>query len=952
MSDDLREIFKEEAEGYINGLNDGLMKLELSSDDDKPDLLKSMNRMAHSMKGAARAVGLGLVETISHYMEEIFEAALNHGAQITPEVGDALYDGIDLIERAMADETPDDEIVAAVLHQLEATVAAVRMSTTDADTHTQSAPKHLRTSSNEFPAIAEDTNHIPAMPDTADANAEQAGESGKGDSGKNELLDIFWVEVTEHLATLNDSLLQVEMAQGEQRSALLQEMNRVAHSMKGASRAVGFNVIETISHYMEEVFEAAQNGKINMTPQIADVIYDGLDLIQNTLNSEPDSKEVVAAVLMQLERLTTGRIEQETRQSDDPLPPDAPVPPSNETPTMQLAPALLTSTVEMGRANPNSSPTILMRPAEETIRVAVSKLDQLMADSSEILVARMQGEERQRRLEDLRRKHVRWQREWRGVRSAYIRLVRRMQDENTAISSEMSALFKFLENNQRYLQEANRELAYLGQALLQDNMQLSTLADELQSDVSQLRMMPFETIVGGFQRLARDMARDLNKQVHLDIIGAGVDIDKTVLDALKDPLMHLLRNAIDHGLEDSPVRQKKGKPPSGRVTIVVEQRGSEIAIEVSDDGRGLDPQYIRAKATKRGLLTEQEAQNLTDEEARLLIFQSGFSTSDMVTALSGRGLGMDIVRNRVESLRGRVSVRSTPDEGTAITINVPVSLTRIRVITLHVGSEEYAIPSVMVERMETIFTDEIFTAEGHEMAVINDKPTPLVSMGAMLGVPNLSARDDEIQLLVLQSAERTIAFEVDALYSEIELVLKPLGTELRHAPFVAGAALTGSGNVIIVLDANDMVRAAVGSPLIQIKRSALKQSQQMQEPRPTRVLVVDDSITTRTLEKNILEAVGFEVHVAIDGAEAWSRIAEIEPDVVVSDVEMPHMNGLELTQRIKEAPGTKHVPVILLTSLSKPEQLEAGLKAGADAYLIKSRFDQSELLEVIRSVLY
>jgi two-component system chemotaxis sensor kinase CheA len=924
MSDDLLDIFKEEATGYIKGLNEGLLKLELTEGEEKESLLTEMNRMAHSMKGAARSVGFGMIETISHYLEEIFYAALNWEKELTPAMVDLLYDGIDLIQNTLNSEETKEEIIVEVLHNLEKIVTSARL---------LDNPNGLRTESAEIAAIKETTIEITAI-------TEETPKAGK--RGSSELLNIFWVELTEHLAALNDGLLKVEMTRGNERTELLREMNRVAHSMKGAARSVGFETIETISHYIEAVLEGAIDGDMNLTPNVADLLYDGLDLIQETVNGQPSMGEIVTDVLTQLETIIKGS---ERGNRFRPLKGHDPVPPAEQTPEIEIPPALMTSTLE----SVGASPTMVLRPPEESIRVTVNKLDQLMADASELLLAKLQSENRYRLLRELRQDHARWQREWRSARAAYIRLSRKMQEEPDAFTPEMSAIFHFLENNEDHLGHANRTLGQLGQMFTQDNIQISSLADQLQNNVSRLRMMPFETIIGGFQRMARDLARDLSKQLHLEIVGAGVEIDKTVLDALKDPLMHLLRNAIDHGIELPHRRELRGKLPAGNVHLIVEQRGSEIAIQVRDDGRGLDVEKLREKAIERNIVSSQEANSMSVEEIQLLVFHSGLTTSDTVTSLSGRGLGMDIVRTRVESLRGRIHIQSVPGEGTALTINVPVSLTRLRVTTLRVGDEVFAIPSVMIERMETVPINAVFTAEGQEMLNINDRPMTLVSLGTILEAPTIDEREDKIQIIALQAGDRSVAFEVDELYNEIELVLKPLGRELVNAPFVAGAALLGSGEVIIVLDANDLVRSATGTSLKARQRPIVRSK--AREQRPLRVLIVDDSITTRTLEKNILESVGFEVHVAIDGSEAWQRIPEIEPDVIVSDVEMPKINGVELTKLIKATPQTRDLPVILLTSLNKPHQREAGLEAGADAYLVKSSFDQRELLETIRSVL-
>lgn len=803
----------------------------------------------------------------------------------------------------------------------------------------------------------------------------------------NELLSIFWEEVGEYLNSLNEGLLQVEMMEGEEQQALLREMNRYAHSMKGAARAVGIGFIETTAHYMEEIFHSALEGKLQLSPEIADSIYDGLDLIQNVVDGVENDQEVVTEVLDNLKQKVASILGDAKGDADtiskqeklnaildtkrktatdefpvlhsDSIP--TPTPPKNgDKPKAKKRP---TSSIEIKALKPTDdkkhatgsvevgdvTPTMALRPAEESLRVTVSKLDSLMAQASELVVAKMQGEERHKSLSGLIQKLTRWQREWRSVRAAYIRLARRMQDSDMP-DAELSTLFRFLEANQRYLQEANREVGGFRQLLAQDNMQLTTLADQLQDDISGLRMMPFESVVGAFQRMVRDLARDLGKQVRLSIIGSNVEIDKTVLDALKDPLMHLLRNSVDHGLEFPQDREQADKPPAGLIGIHVEQRGSEILIRISDDGHGLDLNRIRMKAVDKGLVSSPEANAMSDDEVRNLIFQSGFSTSDQVNAISGRGLGMDIVRDRVESLRGRVTVQSTHGEGTVFTLSVPVSLTRIRCILLRIGEENYAIPSIMVSRMTTFPRKQVYTAEGAEMVNINDRPMPLASMGAVLDIPAMDdGEGDEFPLIALQTADRSVAFEVDGLYSEMELVLKPLGREMQNIPFVSGAALLGTGEVIIILDANDLIRKATGARIPQ-RRLTLTRAP-APEIRRIRVLVADDSITTRTLEKNILETAGFDVHVAMDGMEAWQMLTEVEVDLVISDVEMPNLSGLELAYKIKNNSHTQHLPVILLTSLGKPEQREAGLKAGANAYLVKSQFDQKELLETIQAVL-
>ncbi len=747
-----------------------------------------------------------------------------------------------------------------------------------------------------------------------------------------DLLNIFWVEVGDYLQTLNNGLLQIETGAAENEAAVLGEMNRVAHSMKGAARAVGIGIIETIAHYLEEIFGAAINDRFPLTPNICDLLYDAIDLIQNVVNGVENPTEALASTLARLEQTIANHA------------PEARKP---------AKPALDSGRATIGTIELGETGTLLLRPAEDGVRVPVSKLDRLSGEISELLVTKMHGEERQRDIQRLQKLHHRWQREWRGVRTAYIRLARRLQNQTRdETAADLSALLDFLETNQHYLAEANRHIAQLAREVAQYNAQVGALVEQLQDDVGRMRLVPFESSLGGFQRMVRDLARDTGKNIYLDLVGSTVELDKTTLDALREPIMHLLRNAVDHGIEPAAERARQGKPETGRIQLAVEQRGKEIVVRVSDDGRGLDAERIGRAAQAAGLIGAPDAGSLSEEEVFNLIYHPGLTTSESVTRLSGRGMGLDIVRTRVESLRGRVSVQSAPGQGTTFSLSVPLVLSRLSCVVLQVGDQDFAVPSARVSRMLKIRRDQVFTAEGRDMVQIHGQPMPVLSLHALLGFPP-AAPSDEITLLVLTADERQIAFQIDALQSEQELVLKPLGREVENIRYVSGAALLGSGEVIIVLDANDLIRSTPVSTLAVAPPAANNKDTPAPAAPPARqrVLIVDDSITTRTLEKHILETAGFEVSVAIDGVEAWTILADRTFDIVIADVEMPNMDGLELTRRIKNDGHLRQLPVVLLTSLSKPEQREAGLRAGADAYLMKSQFDQAELLRVIQAVM-
>lgn len=382
---------------------------------------------------------------------------------------------------------------------------------------------------------------------------------------ETELQHIFWEEAREHLQILNDALLQVEMTPQTDTAkihGLLKEMNRVAHSLKGAARAVGIHRIETIGHYMEEVFAEALQSRLLLSPEVCDVLYDGLDVVQRIAdNLEPD-EEALAYTLTRLEQLVM------------------------QSPTqMPLAPPIVHRSDDVPSKQSDSF-NLPIRAADETVRVTVGKLDALMGEVTELFIARMHSEELGRDLQEIRRLHSKWQREWRSVRTAYIRLVRRWQESGDDTLPELTTLLRFLEYNQRTLSDAYRLISQATQHASQDSLRLGMVADQLQADISKMRFVPFESLMSGFQRMVRDLARDLGKQVALDHVGGAIELDKAVLDNLKDPLIHLIRNALGHGIETPEERQRADKPAIGTILLSVEQRGSEIIIRVSDDGRG------------------------------------------------------------------------------------------------------------------------------------------------------------------------------------------------------------------------------------------------------------------------------------------------------------------------------------------------------------------------------
>jgi two-component system chemotaxis sensor kinase CheA len=453
--------------------------------------------------------------------------------------------------------------------------------------------------------------------------------------------------------------------------------------------------------------------------------------------------------------------------------------------------------------------------------------------------------------------------------------------------------------------------------------------------------------------MVRDLAREINKEIELVMEGTETELDRKMLEEIKDPLLHILRNAVDHGIERPEVREKAGKPRQGTVTLKAYQKGNSIVIQVDDDGGGINRNKVKQSALKAGLITSDEMNALSDEESLRLIFAPGLSTSAMITDLSGRGVGMDVVRKNVEALQGQVEVESTPGVGTSIALTLPLTLATTQELLVQIGNETYGIPIAAVERIQRILPKEIYSVQGRQAILVDEEPVSLVRLSQVLERPTTElqvGRDEKVPTVILSSAKKRIAFKVDAVVGQQETVVKGLGKQLARVRNVAGATILGTGHVIMTLNPIDLMKSARGMSEGRAFSSAQQRGSGPIEKRAKQstILVVDDSLSTRTLEKNILETAGYKVVVAPDGMEALSMLNSAGMcDIIVSDVLMPRMTGFELTAAVKSDPKLKKIPIILVTSLDSRADKERGIEVGADAYLIKSNFDQANLLQAI-----
>ncbi len=582
-----------------------------------------------------------------------------------------------------------------------------------------------------------------------------------------------------------------------------------------------------------------------------------------------------------------------------------------------------------------------------TVRVAEEKLDSLMAQAGELLVARQRIEVRPKEVEESTALAAECRAEFQSIQRSLLALIQ--QNGNDALLQRSSRLTgrmeQIVEQTGDKLRQLEASLEGLQQRLLMDSRQLNHTGEALQEDIHRIRMLPFGDGCAGLDRAVRDAATATGKQVEFSIDGADIEVDRTVLEGLRDPLLHLIRNSIDHGLESPADRQKAGKSEAGHVKVSATLRGSQVDITVTDDGKGLNRQAILNKLRSKGLAEPRD-----DQELYRSIFQPGFSTAEIVTGLSGRGVGLDIVKSQLELLHGTIDLSSQPGFGTRFSLSVPLTLTTISALFVRERGQSFALPSTNVSRLVRFESGDVKSMSGQDVMSLGGSPIPVTTLGSALGLQRGESATPRKHLtgVVLTTGDRELIVIVDELVNEREAVVKNLGPQIRRLRHVSGATLLRNGGIALLLNVATLVRSQTTSGLAMAR---VDWSSDVVAVSARRVLVVDDSVTTRSLLKGILESAGYDVTAAVDGQDAWNRLQNSDIELVVSDVDMPNMDGFELTSQIRKSEQYEHLPVVLVTSRDTDEDKAKGVQAGADAYLVKSSFQQTDVLDTIEQLL-
>ena len=686
------------------------------------------------------------------------------------------------------------------------------------------------------------------------------------DELKQQLFDSFKQELEDNSASLTDYILTLEkqLAENPKKtepiSQTIKELLRLAHNIKGASRVADIPDVPVLAHHIETlILKIQENPNIGLKAQI-NIIFNVLDVIKEITLAKDQRKslpENAVALLQQIQN------------------------PSKK---------------NVGTKTEIKSESIV--PETDSVRISVSKLDQLSVLSDSLQMNLLQLKDCEKKISQ----------------SHYI------EDDHF---------------NMRYLKNGLKDIE-------------RTIYD-LQYETKLLRLIPAALLLDQVPRMIRDLSQELNKIVDVEIHGQDIEVDRKVLNKLSDPLIHILRNAIDHGIETAEERLKINKLPTGKISINVMHRGEKILFQITDDGRGIDKDNIIKTAIARKLIKAEEVDNLSEKEIIELIFRPGFSTKSMITTVSGRGVGLDVVHNNVNSINGTVSLESKPLFGTTVTLTVPLTIATNRGLIVRSNSQLFFIPTLSIDRLISVGQQDLEEVEGNIAVNVENVTVPLRDLQEILYHTSAKTEKklDQLLVVILDLQWRKLGLIVDEILGESSLVIKSLSDPLHHTPCVTGGALYQEGSIALVLNPIELFQLA--GTTVKLNKNVY--GKKAEDEIKQHILVVDDSITTRILEKNILENHGYQVTTASDGIEALNALKKQRFDLIVTDVLMPHMDGFELTKKIKSTVEYNHLPIIIVTTLDSDSEKQQGMEAGANAYIVKHEFESHVLIDIVQQLI-
>ncbi|MCP4601887.1 MAG: response regulator [Proteobacteria bacterium] len=918
--EELVAVFQAEAIEHIKSMADIFLAMERVDQENISDLLAHAFREAHSLKGASATLGFGRIEVVTHRIEDVLGLLISGERKITSGIVDLLLQTLDVVEKAVGQAIPGD------------------------DTFTIEENEQIKL----LGELLEDGKEAPKTEKKRVAIRRKTT-SLLPPEQLEQLNGVFRAESIEHIKALAEVFFALEDG-SEKMPELLTRAFREAHSLKGSAATLGFDRVEAITHKLEDVLGQLSRESVKVTTEIIDLLLSALDTIRLAVDAstpgEEDLTNKESQIIASLNSLTAklageetpGETKETETEKHSRIETWSPSEPPSQSPSRSPSRSPSQPAQPKREQKPTNEQTaaspLPQRTRDEFIRIQESKIEAVIVQVAELFEANLQIESLAPELN-------------------------RFCTVSTEITEMLGGLLREFERTEYEVdlypiieraQNLTNQLKTTSTRFDRDERQLSKLIQNSQEGLRNIRLAPVSTIFVMLRRQVREIGKVTGKRIELFLGGGEYMVDRKVLEAIEEPLVHIMRNAADHGIEDASARRKTGKNEVGRLSVTARHTGDAVEITVADDGKGIDPESIRSSLVEKRVVPKKQAKKLSRDQLFDHLFESGFSTQRDVSKMSGRGVGLDVVKYTIERLGGEVRLDSQLGEGTAITLRLPLAMSTIRCLLVRTAGKVFALPASNVEKVIVPRARDISLVGGGRVIVYKGQNVPFVSLDDLLGLTSrLSTIEDGSRIAIMVSfGERLLAFSIDELIEYTQLILKPLGDLLGRVSNLSGISLLGSGEVALVLNPSDLIRAAGGvrketsKPIFPTLIDSLETA---------RILVVDDSIATRTLEKTLLESAGFSVMMASDGYKALDTLAANRCDLVITDVQMPNMDGFELTRTIKSRSQFSHLPVILITSLGSDDDKARGLAAGADAYIVKKELTQSELVDTISQLL-
>ncbi|HDS1756245.1 hybrid sensor histidine kinase/response regulator [Pseudomonas sp. M5] len=736
------------------------------------------------------------------------------------------------------------------------------------------------------------------------------------------LLELFSLEAEAQTQVLITGLMALE--RNPTQAAQLEACMRAAHSLKGAARIVGIDAGVSVAHVMEDCLVAAQEGRLLLRAEHIDALLRGTDLLLHVATpGDPAGEGAVPGFLAQMAGLLA--------------PPGAPVPSSVPAQTPLPTVELVTPELE-----PEAEPPVPRKASkrgaqggERVLRVTADRLNSLLDLSSKSLVETQRLKPYLATLQRLKRMHGQGMRALDGLKAQL-----EGSGQSLPVLEALAQAQRLLMETQHILQQQTADLDEFG-------WQASQRAQLLYDTALACRMRPFADVLTGQSRMVRDLGRSLGKQVRLQIDGEKTQVDRDVLEKLEAPLTHLLRNAVDHGIELPEQRLLAGKPEEGAIRLRASHQAGLLILELSDDGAGIDLQRLQRSIVQRGLSPADTVAQMSEAELLTFLFLPGFSMRDKVTEVSGRGVGLDAVQHLVRDLRGSIELTQQAGQGCRFHLEVPLTLSVVRSLVVEVGGEAYAFPLAHIERTLEVTAEQIVQIEGRQHFWHEGRHIGLVAASQLLNRPAAQGDESALRVVVIREREQLYGVAVERLIGERVLVVMPLDARLGKVQDISAGALLDDGSVVLIVDVEDLLRSVEKllstGRLERIERGV----QAGRGASRKRILVVDDSLTVRELQRKLLSNRGFEVAVAVDGMDGWNALRSEDFDLLITDIDMPRMDGIELVTLVRRDQRLQSLPVMVVSYKDREEDRRRGLDAGADYYLAKASFHDDALLDAV-----